>query len=133
MMIRRMTLHGLTLAGAMLVSAVAVKYGQRVQLIDAETAARAIGVVTGLVLAIYANFMPKDVPESRGPTPQGGRAQAATRVGGWAFALAGLGYAAANALAPEPVVFPASLTLVAAAVAITALYAIAACLPRPTR
>jgi hypothetical protein len=72
-----------------------------------ELAVRALEVLIGLGLAVYANFIPKSLKAFRSPAAAQ-RAQAALRMAGWAFTLGGLGYAAAAAL-PLPDVAPMAI------------------------
>lgn len=79
-------------------------------------------IVIGLSLAFYANFIPKNVASVRGP-----HRQAALRFSGYAFALSGLGFAAAWAFLPEAQAFPAAMTMVGSAVVLSAGYTLWAC------
>jgi len=90
----------LVVAVLFLGSAVALKYAQGVSLIEPDTARRTIQVMVGLILAAYANLMPKDVGRWRSSTLAAARAQSALRVGGWSMTLAGLIYAGLWAFAP---------------------------------
>ena len=119
--------NGLLLAGLMLAAAISIKISQYAHIFSSDTASRVLEVVIGLFLALYANFMPKSVPATRGPTNAGGRSQAVLRVGGWAFALAGLAFAAIWALAPLNLAQPFSTFVVVLAIVVTLGYAVWAC------
>jgi len=119
----RALLGGLTLGGMMIVAAVLAKYAQAAHLIAPDTAARAVQVAIGLALAIYANFMPKRVAAER--------TRIALRAGGWAFTLAGLGYALLWSFAPRAIAEPLSTAMVASALLVCLGYAIWACAARP--
>jgi uncharacterized membrane protein len=113
--------NGLVLAGILLAAAGSIKVMQHAHLLDADGATRGIQVVMGLTLAYMGNFMPKAV-RRRNPTLQAGRAQSALRVGGWAFVLAGLSYAAIGAFAPLDSGETLSMAIVAAATVFTIGY-----------
>jgi hypothetical protein len=118
----RTILGGLTLAGLMILTAVLSKYAQAAHMIAPDTAARAVQVAIGLMLAIYANFMPKRVAAER--------TRIALRAGGWAFTLAGLGYALLWAFAGRALAEPFSTALVASALLVCLAYAAWACAAR---
>jgi hypothetical protein len=106
----------------MIVAAMLSKYAQAAHMIAPDTAARAVQVAIGLSLAVYANFMPKRVAAER--------LQAALRAGGWAFTLAGLGYALLWAFAAPAIAGPASMAMVASALLVCLGYAVWACAAR---
>lgn len=81
-------------------------------------------VLIGLMLAGYANLMPKQLGRARSSAVAEARAQSALRVGGWSLTLAGLTYAGLWAFAPLAFADMASLVVVAAAMLLTAGYAI---------
>jgi hypothetical protein len=118
--------NGLVLAGVMLAAAGGIKYMQYAHLIDANGATRGTQIVLGLSLAWIGNLMPKAVAR-RSATEQGGRAQSALRLGGWAFVLAGLAYAVIGAVAPLDTGGTLSMIIVAAATVFTFGYAVWAC------
>jgi hypothetical protein len=119
----RTLLGGLTLAGLMILTAVLAKYAQAAHIIAPDTATRAVQAAIGLSLAVYANFMPKRVAAER--------TRIALRAGGWAFTLAGLGYALLWAFADRALAEPLSTALVGAALLICLGYAMWACAARP--
>lgn len=123
-MTARPILSGLVQAGVMIAAAAALKYAESVHAVAPDVAARAMQAIIGLSLAFIANFMPKSVPASRGATAAGGRAQSALRIGGWAFMIAGLLYAAIWALAPLTIAGDIAIVPVAAALVVTIAYAL---------
>jgi|SRR5579859_2888531 len=90
-----------------IILALALKFAQKGGLISHEVALRALQVLIGLTLAVYANFIPKTLGVFRSPAAAE-RAQAALRTAGVAFTLAGLGYAVTSAL-PVPDLLPVIL------------------------
>jgi len=101
-------LCALTLAASLIV-VVLKKNG----VIDGDIAERALGVIIGLILVIYANFIPKQISRNH---PQG------RRFVGWTFTLAYLAYAAIWAFAPSAYTFAGSLAAVGSALVITIAY-----------
>lgn len=88
-----LTYH-LILAGGLLAGSVALTVAKRMGLLDADTTLRAIMALMGLVLAIYANNIPKQV------TKKTARGQAIQRLTGRALLLAYLAYVAIWIFAP---------------------------------
>ena len=105
----------LIVAGLMLAAAAALKLAGSLDLIDPEGVKRGAQVIIGLVLAAYANNMPKGVGGPMTSTIAARRSQSALRFGGWLFTLAGLGYAAAWAFAPIGVADAVATGIVAVA------------------
>lgn len=108
--------RALMLAGGLLAGCVALTTARKAGLLDADTTLRAIMALLGLVMAIYANDIPKQV------TKKTARGQAIQRLTGRAMLLAYLAYVAiwifapmsiANALSLVPVLFAASWVLFA--------------------
>jgi hypothetical protein len=126
-MTARPILRGLALGAAMLAAAAIFKIGEHRGLLGAETAARAMQVVIGLMLAFYGNFIPKNLPVLREPARTSARMQSALRFGGWAFTLAGLAYAAIWAWAPLTMAGDISVVIVAAATVAALAYGVWAC------
>jgi hypothetical protein len=122
-MTSRPILGSLVLAGLMLAAAAIIKYGETIHLFGPDMSTRASGVTVGLMLALIANFMPKS-GKPRSASASGGRAQAALRVGGWSFVIAGLAYAGISAFAPLDIASNISMAVVAAAMVFTLGYAI---------
>ena len=104
-------------------TAAALSYARRVGLVDPEIGRRIVQVIVGLGLAAYANFMPKQLGRARNSPRAEAITQAALRVSGWSFTLAGLVYATVWAFAPLAFADTASIAAVLAAVAITIGYA----------
>ena len=118
MTLKRLSM-AIAVAAGFLATAAAVNYAQRLDLIGPEAAKRTIQVMSGLILACYANLMPKDIGPWRASTVAAARAQSALRVGGWSMTLAGLGYAALWAFAPLGFADIASVVVVASAMLVT--------------
>ena len=118
MMLKRMSM-AIAVAILFLGTAAAVAYAQSLDLIGPDAAKRTIQVMSGLILAAYANLMPKDVGRWQASAVAVARAQSALRVGGWSMTLAGLAYAGLWAFAPLGVANIASMVVVASAMLIT--------------
>lgn len=135
-MITRPLLSALTLCIAFIATAKGLRYAADVGLIDPETARRVVQTLIGLGLAAYANTMPKQLGAEPAAYPPHARAQARAlavlRVGGWAFTLAGLAYAAVWAFAPVSVARAAGTAGVLTALSATLAYALRCVLPRRT-
>jgi hypothetical protein len=121
MNLKRMT-FAVTLAVLTLGTAAGLKYAQSLDLVGPETAKRTMQVTIGLILAAYANLMPKDVGPWRASSLAMARSQAVLRVGGWSMTLAGLAYAALWAFVPLAFADVASMVIVASAMVITMGY-----------
>ena len=121
-MILKRTSIALVVAVAFLASVAALKYAESAELIGPDTARRTTQVIVGLMLAAYANLMPKDVGRWRASAVAAARAQSALRVGGWSMTLAGLAYAGLWAFAPLGFADIASIVVVASAMLITMGY-----------
>jgi hypothetical protein len=115
-------LGGVALAAAMLAVAWLSRYAQAAHLLAPDAAARGSQVVIGLMLAAYANFMPKRV----GPALM----QSVLRVGGWVYALAGLVYALAWAVLPLSLAWQVGVAAVGTALAVSIFYVVWACATR---
>jgi hypothetical protein len=110
------------LALLILGTAAALRYAQGQDLIGADAARRTMQVMIGVILAAYANLMPKDIGPWRASAPAIARSQSALRVGGWSMTLAGLAYAGLWAFAPLAFADVASTVVVAVATLITMGY-----------
>jgi hypothetical protein len=120
-MILKRTSFALALAAFILAAAAALRYAQGLEIIGADSARRTMQVMIGLILAAYANVMPKDIgrwASARAAT----RSESARRVGGWSLTLAGLGYAGLWAFTPIAFADVASMVVVAAATLVTVVY-----------
>ena len=123
MILKRISI-ALALAVFILASAAALRYAQGVESISPDAARRVMQVLIGLLLAAYANLMPKDIGPWRGSVRAAARSQSALRVGGWSMTLAGIGYAGIWAVAPISVADVASMLLVAIAMLVTVGYGV---------
>ena len=83
----RHLIAGLAVAGLFLAVAAGLKAVERADLIASDVATRAVQVIIGLSLAVYANFMPKNPGPLHASARAAARAQSALRVGGWSFLL----------------------------------------------
>lgn len=116
-------ISGIALAILMLGSALALRYAENAGAIGADDARRAIQVLIGLMLAGYANLMPKR-GRGVGSLLAQARVQTALRIGGWSLTMAGLAYAGLWAFAPLEIADTAGLFAVAAATLLTLGYAV---------
>lgn len=122
MILKRLSVS-IALAALFLGTVASLKYAQHLDLIEPDAVKRVVQVLIGLMLAAYANLMPKDIGRWR-PSPVAvARAQSALRVGGWSLTLAGLAHAGLWAFAPLSVAHSASTAVVATATLITMGYA----------
>jgi hypothetical protein len=117
------TTFAVTLAVLILGMAAGLKYAQSLALVGPEAAKRTLQVTIGLMLAAYANLMPKDLGPWRASARAMATSQSALRVGGWSMTLAGLVYAGLWAFAPLAFADVASMVVVASAMVITMGYA----------
>jgi hypothetical protein len=113
----------LIVAGLMIAVAAGLKFANSLELIDQETVKRGAQMMFGLMLAGYANVMPKQLKGPIRSTEAARRSLAAVRFGGWSFTLAGLGYAATWAFAPISVADEVATGMVALAMVIVLSYA----------
>ena len=112
----------LGLAAIILGVSASAAYGRRLGLIDPDLTDRIVQVVIGLVLAGYANLMPKHLGRPRGAPRAEATAQSVRRVGGLAMTLGGLAWAAIWAFAPMSLTVPLAITAVASATLVTLGY-----------
>jgi len=123
-MITRQIGSAVAIAALILAVAAGLRFAESVGMIGADGATRTMQVLIGLILAAYANFMPKQIGRARSSPQAESVAQAALRVGGWSLTLAGLAYAGLWAFAPLPVADIASMIVVAAALVLSLGYAL---------
>jgi hypothetical protein len=123
-MIARKLATALGLAVLFLAAAAGLRYAEGIGMVGPDGARRWIQVLTGLILAAYANVMPKQIGRPRGSAHAESRAQATLRFGGWSLTLAGLAYSALWAFAPLDFADLASVVVVASALAATIGYAL---------
>lgn len=121
MILKRVSI-ALALAAALLGAAAALRYAQSLEMVGAESARRTMQVMIGLILAAYANVMPKDIGRFRGSARGATTSQTAMRVGGWSLTLAGLCYAGIWAFTPLAFADVAGTAVVAVATLVTVAY-----------
>jgi len=114
----------IALAAFILGSAFALRYAEGAGLIGPDGARRAMQVLIGLMLAGYANLMPKQLGRPRGSPRAEAAAQAALRVGGWSLTLAGVAYAGLWAFMPLEIADTGGLVVVATATLLTLGYSV---------
>ena len=96
----------LALAGLLIAVSAGLAYVHRLGVVGSETPARVTMVLTGILLAVYGNVIPKS--DSR----LSARGESLQRVTGWATVISGLGYAAIWAFAPIGIAADASMAAV---------------------
>jgi len=121
-MILKRTSIAIAVAVLFLALVAGLKYAESSELIGPDMAKRTTQVIVGLMLAAYANLMPKDIGRWRTSALAAARSQSALRVGGWSMTLAGLAYAGFWAFAPLAFADVASIVVVASAMVITMGY-----------
>ena len=126
MMIITRTAYAVALAAFILAAAAILSWAGNAGLIQPEDGRRTIQVIIGLVLAAYANLMPKQLGRPRHSPRAEAAAQAVLRVGGWSLTLAGIAYAGLWAFAPLSIADTASMIAVAFALVVTIAYAVRA-------
>ena len=114
----------LLLAGAAL-----YKYGQHAGWFGPDPDGRIAEAIIGLTLVMFANFIPKNLGRWRNAEAEK-RAQAASRVAGWSFMLAGLAYAGLWLAAPIAIADTVSIVAVVSALVVTFATAVWACTAR---
>ena len=129
-MIQRQVLLGALWAAAILGGALALKWAQHSHLVSGEVVQRGVEVIIGLGLTVYSNFIPKSVRGLRVSPERAARFQAARRLSGWMFTLAGLGFAAIWAFAPLSIAGATSMAVVGGAMAVV-LVNMGICLTSP--
>ena len=112
----------IALAAFIIGAALALGYAGDAGWIGDDMAKRTMQVLIGLMLAGYANLMPKQLGRPRGSPRTEAAAQAALRVGGWSMTLAALAYAGLWAFAPMTIADLASIAVIGGALALTLGY-----------
>jgi len=112
----------LAVAAFILALAAGLRLAQGLEMLDADAARRTMQVTVGLILAAYANFMPKEIGRWPASARAAARSQSALRVGGWSMTLAGLAHAGIWAFAPIPFANVAAMLVVATATLVTMGY-----------
>ena len=97
----------LALAGLLIAVSIALVFLRRQGVVGAEAPARGAMMLTGILLAVYGNVIPKSVSRLSA------KGESLQRVTGWATVVAGLGYAAIWAFAPIDIAAIASMIAVA--------------------
>ena len=120
----RRLVPAIALAALIIGAALALRYAGGAGWIGDEGAKRTMQVLIGLMLAAYANMMPKQLGRPRGSPRAEAAAQAALRVGGWSLTLASLAYAGIWAFAPLDVADIGSIAVLGAATALTLGYSL---------
>jgi hypothetical protein len=96
----------LALAGLLIAVSIGLAYVRRLGVVGAEAPARGAMVLTGILLAVYGNVIPKSVSRLSA------KGESLQRVTGWATVISGLGYAAIWAFAPIGIAAEASMAAV---------------------
>ena len=96
----------LALAGLLIAVSIGLAYMRRLGAVGAEVPARGAMALTGILLAVYGNVIPKYVSRLSS------KGEALQRVTGWATVLAGIGYAAIWAFAPIEIAAIAAMAVV---------------------
>src|ERR1700689_2956486 len=97
----------LALAGMLIAVSAGLAYVHRLGVVGSETPARVTMVLTGILLAVYGNVIPKSLSRLSA------KGESLQRVTGWATVLSGIGYAAIWAFAPIETAAAASMLAVA--------------------
>lgn len=84
-------------------------------LVDGDVGTRAVMAVTGLIVAILGNGVPKQLKRPRASVEAERRMQAGLRRVGWTMTLGGLAFGLTWVIAPEAVAWPLSLALMGVA------------------
>jgi hypothetical protein len=114
--------RGVVVAGLLIAASLAIVTARRLGLIaDPDLAPRISGILCGLVLACYGNFIPRRLVRYEPDSAQPARRQAALRFSGWAFVLAGLANALVWAFAPSTGMALWSMVPIIAAIALVTL------------
>jgi hypothetical protein len=97
----------LALAGLLIAVSIGLAYLRRLGVVGAEAPALGAMVLTGILLAVYGNVIPKSLSRLSA------KGESLQRVTGWATVLSGIGYAAIWAFAPIEIAAIASMVAVA--------------------
>ncbi len=107
-----------SIAGIMMVVALGGSLGQGLGYLTNDPTDRIVGVITGVLLAVVGNGMPKAVTPFAARRCSAAQIQAINRFGGWAFVIAGAAVALVWATAPIRYGAPSTLVIVATAMAL---------------
>jgi hypothetical protein len=113
--------RGLVVAGLLIIAALAAVGARRAGLVADSDPARISGILSGLVLAVYGNVIPRRLVRYEPDSARPARRQAALRFSGWAFVLAGLVSALVWAFAPSTAMALWSMVPIVAAIALVTL------------
>jgi hypothetical protein len=97
----------LALAGLLIAVSIGLAYLRRLGAVGTEIPARGAMVLTGILLVVYGNVIPKSVSRLSA------KGESLERVTGWATVLSGIAYAAIWAFAPIEIAAVASMSAVA--------------------
>jgi hypothetical protein len=114
----------IALAAFIIGAALALGYAENAGWIGDDMAKRTMQVLIGLMLAAYANLMPKQLGRPRGTARAEAAAQSVLRVGGWSLTLASLVYAGLWAFAPLDLANIASMIVLGGATAFMLGYSV---------
>lgn len=112
----------LALAAIIIGASLFAAFAQNRDWLSDEFATRVPQILSGLVLAMFANVAPKEIGRLRSMR-SARRAQSVARTAGWLLTLAGLGYSAIWAFVPLGPASVASIALVGSALLATLAYA----------
>jgi hypothetical protein len=121
----RSILYALIFAAAFIAISAGLAYLKNQGVLSDEFVKRTIQVMTGLILAVFSNFTPKQIGAPGSPLAEAWK-QSVLRVTGWSMVLAGLTYAALWAFAPLGFANIASVVVVVTAMVVTLSYTIRA-------
>ena len=114
----------IALAAFIIGAALGLGYAENAGWISDDLGKRTLQVLIGLMLAAYANLMPKQLERPRGTPRAQAMTQSVLRVGGWSLTLASLVYAALWAFAPMDFANIASIVVLAGATAFMLVYSL---------
>ena len=113
----QLTLKGALMgAGLILMISLGVSLASTYGIIDGSASKRAMGVVLGLVLVVYANSIPKILTPLTAGKCDPAREQSFQRFAGWTFVLSGLAYSISWLLLPVETARTVAMLFVAAGV-----------------
>ena len=124
----------LGLAAVMLAATYFLTLAGKAGIVDGDIGTRAIMAITGLVVAILGNSVPKTLKRPRPSVESERRIQAGLRQVGWTMMVGGLAFSLVWVIAPEAVAWPLSLAVMGIAFVI-ALVTILRCrsgVPQPS-
>ena len=105
----------IALALLMIAVAAGLGYAEDAGIVGHDVSVRGVQIMIGLVVAAYANLIPKQIGDFILSPEVATRVQSARRIGGWALTLAGLAQAGLWAFAPVSLALPASIAAIVTA------------------